>query len=148
MRNSNPTMIRNLNTKKAGFPIVVFVFILLSSIVLGGTIGYALSSNSSTAQNGNASTDGAGTKTINKSAGIADKKTFPDEVEGVLRNGGFEGEGSFHLERPGGQSQNVYLSSTTVDLTEFVGKKVKIMGKTYDGQKAGWLMDVGYVELK
>ncbi len=146
MRNSNPTMIRNLNTKKSGFPILVFVFILLSSLILGGTIGYALSSNSATSTNSSGTTNGQ--KTINKSAGIADKKTFPDEAEGVLKNGGFEGEGSFHLERPGGQSQNVYLSSTTVDLTEFVGKKVKVMGKTYDTQKAGWLMDVGYVELK
>jgi len=47
------------------------------------------------------------------------KKTFPDKTEGVLREGGIEGEGNFHLERPGGESQNVYLTSTTVDLELF-----------------------------
>ena len=58
-----------------------------------------------------------------------------------------EGEGSFHLERPGGTSQNVYLTSSTVDLSEYVGKKVKVYGETFQGEKAGWLMDVGLVEV-
>lgn len=65
-----------------------------------------------------------------------------DDAEGTLREGGIEGEGSFHLERPGGVSQNVYLSSSVLDLSQFIGKKVKVWGLTHDAEKAGWLMDV------
>jgi len=82
-----------------------------------------------------------------KAVGVADKKTFKDQVEGILREGGIDGEGNFHLERPGGESQNVYLTSTTVDLSPFVGKKVRVWGQTFSGEKAGWLMDVGLVEI-
>jgi len=82
-----------------------------------------------------------------KNVGIFDKKTFKDQAEGTLREGGIDGEGNFHLERPGGKSQNVYLTSSTVDLYPFVGKKVRVYGQTFAGQKAGWLMDVGYVEV-
>ena len=81
-----------------------------------------------------------------KSEGIMDKKRFPDKAEGKLVEGGIEGEGSFHLVRTGGDSQNVYLTSSIVDLSKYVGKKVRVWGQTFSGQKAGWLMDVGYVE--
>ena len=76
------------------------------------------------------------------------KKTFKDSIVGLLKEGGIEGEGNFHLERPGGVSQNVYLTSSTVDLSKYVGKKVKVWGQTFQGQKAGWLMDVGLVEIQ
>jgi hypothetical protein len=82
-----------------------------------------------------------------KTAGIIDKKTFKDQAEGTLKEGGIDGEGNFHLERPGGESQNVYLTSSTVDLSLYVGKKVRVYGQTFAGQKAGWLMDVGLVEV-
>ena len=82
-----------------------------------------------------------------KTVGVVDKKTFKDQAEGTLKEGGIDGEGNFHLERPGGKSQNVYLTSSTVDLYPFVGKKVRVYGQTFAGQKAGWLMDVGYVEV-
>ncbi len=84
---------------------------------------------------------------IKKTAGIKDLKLFPDSAEGILREGGIDGEGSFHLERPGGKSQYVYLTSSTIDLSQFVGKKVRVWGKTYKAEKAGWLMDVGYLEV-
>ncbi len=64
-----------------------------------------------------------------------------------MREGGIEGEGAFHLERTGGKSQTAYLTSTTVDLEPYIGKKVRVLGKTFAGKKAGWLMDVGYVEV-
>lgn len=82
-----------------------------------------------------------------KTVGIIDKKTFKDQAEGTLKEGGIDGEGNFHLERPGGESQNVYLTSSTVDLSLYVGKKVRVYGQTFAGQKAGWLMDVGLVEV-
>jgi len=79
--------------------------------------------------------------------GVNDSKQFPDEAEGKLVEGGIDGEGTHHLERPGGDSQNVYLTSSIVDLNKFVGHKVKVDGKTFDAEKAGWLMDVGQLEV-
>ena len=49
--------------------------------------------------------------------------------------------------RPGGESQNVYLTSSVVDLDLFVDHKIRIWGETFSAQKAGWLMDVGRVEV-
>jgi hypothetical protein len=80
-------------------------------------------------------------------AGLADESLFPDVVEGTLVEGGIENEGTHHLERPGGPSQNVYLTSTVIDLQSFVGKKVKVWGETISGQTAGWLMDVVKVKV-
>lgn len=82
-----------------------------------------------------------------QTAGVKGKKNFKDKAEGILRKGGVDGEGNFHLERPGGESQNVYLTSSTVDLTPFINKKVRVQGETFSAEKAGWLMDVGYVEI-
>jgi hypothetical protein len=79
--------------------------------------------------------------------GSDDTKTFSDEASGTLVEGGIDGEGAYHLERPGGESQNVYMTSSVVDLAPMVGKKVKVWGKTFAGEKAGWLMDVGRVEV-
>jgi len=79
--------------------------------------------------------------------GITDKDTFKDSAEGELKKGGIDGEGSHRLERPGGESQYVYLTSSIVDLDKFVDKKVKVWGETFSGQKAGWLMDVGKVKV-
>src|SRR3989344_2456294 len=79
--------------------------------------------------------------------GADDKSQFPDEAEGVLVEGGIDGEGTHYLERPGGISQNVYLTSSNVDLQKFVGRKVKVDGKTFAAEKAGWLMDVGQLEV-
>ncbi len=82
-----------------------------------------------------------------KTIGSEDTKAFPDTAEGVVRKGGIEGEGAYHLERPGGESQNVYMTSSLVDLEQLIGKKVKVWGATQTAQKAGWLMDVGRVEV-
>lgn len=79
--------------------------------------------------------------------GSNDTETFKDEVEGVLEEGGLEGEGEYHLVRPGGDSQNVYLTSSIVDLSKFLKKKVKVWGETHTAQKVGWLMDVGRLEV-
>ncbi len=88
-----------------------------------------------------------GAKNTANEAGLADEKTFRDSAEGVLEEGGVAGEGTHHLVRPGGDSQNVYLTSTVIDLQSFVGKKVKVWGETISAKKAGWLMDVGKVKV-
>lgn len=79
--------------------------------------------------------------------GSDDTNTFKDTAEGTLKEGGVEGEGQYHLVRSGGESQNVYLTSSLVDLSQFVGKKIKVWGETQEAQNAGWLMDVGRVEI-
>lgn len=144
-------LLHNLDSKavtsKNNWPIVAGV--IIGALVLGGLSGFGgtlLTSNDfskSTSSNGASvgSDDSLG------SAGILDKETFKDDAEGVLKEGGFEGEGSFHLERPGGISQNVYMTSTTIDLSQFLGKKVRVWGATFETEKAGWLMDVGYIEV-
>ena len=96
--------------------------------------------------------EGINTSQSNLSSGKAavgstDTKTFRDTAEGVLEEGGLNGEGTHKLIRPGGESQTVYLTSTVLDLNEFVGKKIRVWGETHAAQKAGWLMDVGRVEL-
>lgn len=79
--------------------------------------------------------------------GVQDTSTFKDSAEGYLEIGGLDGEGSHKLLRPGGASQTVYLTSSVTDLDVFDGMEVKIWGETFKGQKAGWLMDVGRVEV-
>lgn len=74
--------------------------------------------------------------------------SFKDTTEGVLKSGGVEGEGQYHLVRPGGDSQNVYLTSSVVDLSQFIDHKIKVWGQTQKAQRAGWLMDVGRVEVQ
>lgn len=80
-------------------------------------------------------------------AGLSDEKTFRDSAEGIMREGGIDGEGTHNLERPGGPSQTVFLTSTVIDLQSFVGKKVKVWGETISAKKAGWLMDVGKIKV-
>ncbi|PIV07913.1 hypothetical protein COS52_05480 [Candidatus Roizmanbacteria bacterium CG03_land_8_20_14_0_80_39_12] len=125
-------------------PISVVIGVCVLVVALGGVGGYMMVKKSYPSMN---TTKGTAIQT-DKAAGVMDKKTFKDSIIGLLKEGGVEGEGNFHLERPGGVSQNVYLTSTTVDLSKYIGKKVKVWGQTFQGQKAGWLMDVGLVEIQ
>ena len=80
--------------------------------------------------------------------GAKDKSSFPDEAVGILEEGGINGEGTHKLLRPGGISQTAYLTSSVLDLDEFVGFKITVWGETFSAQKAGWLMDVGRVKVE
>lgn len=133
-------------------PVALVIVVFILAIAFGSLSGFISSKvfggkMTKTTQNetSETKTDGAGSLT---SAGVKNSETFTDSAEGTLKKGGFEGEGSFHLERPGGESQNVYLTSSTVDLSQFEGKNVMVLGKTFAAEKAGWLMDVGYIEVK
>ncbi|PIZ65525.1 hypothetical protein CO051_01885 [Candidatus Roizmanbacteria bacterium CG_4_9_14_0_2_um_filter_39_13] len=151
MDTSSKHIFHNLDAKaltsKNNWPVVAGV--IVGAIILGILSGYGttfMSSNEKASKTKMADGSEKSADAIS-SAGILDKETFKDKAEGVLKEGGFEGEGSFHLERPGGISQNVYLTSTTVDLTQFLEKDVRLWGATFDSKKAGWLMDVGYIEI-
>lgn len=119
----------------------VSYFGFLIIILAGISTGYFLSQQQSVKQ--------TETKFIQteKAVGSKDTKIFRDSAEGVLEKGGINGEGTHKLIRPGGESQTVYLTSSVVDLNQFVGKKVKVWGETLAAEKAGWFMDVGRLEL-
>lgn len=79
--------------------------------------------------------------------GSSNPDDFKDSAEGYLEVGGIDGEGSHHLLREGGVSQTVYLTSSVTDLDKFNGMQVKVWGETFTAKKAGWLMDVGRVQV-
>jgi len=131
-------------SKVFGVFAVVLVLGLISGYILVGVRGGSTSLNSLTKVTSSNSNSGSVVKgTIE---GSTDTKTFSDTAEGTLKSGGIDGEGAYHLERPGGDSQNVYLTSSIVDLSKFVNSKVKIWGQTQKAQTAGWLMDVGRIQ--
>ena len=134
------------STSKHHYP---FLVIAVGIVLLGVATGYFLQSSSGGSLGlGTTVSDGKdGEAEKGKTYGSDDKETFPDEAEGVLEEGGLDGEGSHKLVRPGGESQTAYLTSSTLDLDEFVGKKIKVWGQTNEAQKAGWFMDVGRVEV-
>jgi len=80
-------------------------------------------------------------------AGTKDEQEFPDKSEGRIEvnDGELVSDGSHKLVRPGGESKTAYLTSSVVDLDRFVGHCVEVWGQTFASQKAGWLMDIGYV---
>ncbi len=77
-------------------------------------------------------------------------QTFRDEAEGTIeKNDDLDkyAQGTHKLIRPGGEDQTAYLTSSVLDLDEYVGKKIKVYGETFGSSQVGWLMDVGKVEV-
>jgi hypothetical protein len=142
-----PVLVKKIDDNKKKFNFKPLLAILIT-IILGGATGYFLSTKKSVS-GGPAVTADSQTAEVKKGVvvGITDEETFKDSAEGELKKGGLNGEGSHHLERPGGESQNVYLTSSIVDLDKFAGRKVKVWGETFSAQKAGWLMDVGKLQV-
>lgn len=126
----------------AGFLVVASLGVLTGYLLTGG-------SSASKAKKGKSLGPSGGNVEIKSGlvVGVQDEDTFSDFAQGTLKSGGIDGEGSHHLERPGGESQNVYLTSSVIDLNEYVEQNVKVWGETFAGQKAGWLMDVGRLEV-
>ncbi|HZZ98302.1 MAG TPA: hypothetical protein VFG51_00025 [Candidatus Saccharimonadia bacterium] len=134
-----------------------FLPMVIVAIVAGIGTGYVLSNKMTLSAmkktdttTGGTTTDSAAQITAQegKTYGSTDASTFKDSAEGVLVAGGVNGEGSHHIVREGGESQNVYLTSSVVDLNMFEGAKVLVRGETFQAQKAGWLMDVGQVKVE
>lgn len=144
---ADPKIPQKPETVKAIFTKNLFI-VLIGAVVVGGMTGFVLSNRNGSG--GNTLTTGTiDSSKVSKGTvvGSSDTKTFKDIANGALKAGGINGEGQFHLVRPGGDSQNVYLTSSSVDLSKFVGKKIKVWGETQKAQYAGWLMDVGRVEV-
>jgi hypothetical protein len=148
---SKPVIGSSISNSDNTMPIKSFSVMFVAALVLGLIGGWALGHGKASAVTEKNSSTSTTSKTssgaLAKTAGVEDLKTFKDMAEGQLEDGGIEGEGTWHLVRPGGDSQNVYLTSSTVDLSPYIGHKIRVHGQTIAGQKAAWLMDVGYVEL-
>lgn len=146
------TAVRDFNRaspKKGGLnlPFDNWTYVFFGSmLILGIVTGFVLTGDSTTT-NIKGAEEEKFIKT-DKIVGSTDTKIFKDSAEGKLEKGGIDGEGTHHLVREGGPSQTAYLTSSVIDLDQFVGKEVKVWGETFQAEKAGWLMDVGRVELK
>lgn len=147
---NNQTLVHDLNQqmeKNSFFSMKLIIFLLIIILIgIGG--GYLLAQNGMKVGSVDM-TRLQGSSSVGKGVveGSSDTKVFKDSAEGVLEKGGIDGEGQYHLVRPGGESQNVYLTSSVIDLSKFTGKKIKVWGETHTAKKAGWLMDVGRVEV-
>lgn len=128
------------------FPVKIIAGVL-AVIALGALSGYGLFNLKGGGGAKKLKTEVSGTAAVGESYGVTDTKVFTDSAEGEVTAGGVDGEGSHHLIREGGESQNVYLTSSIIDLNQFIGRKVKVWGQTFEAQKAGWLMDVGRLEI-
>jgi hypothetical protein len=126
---------------------IVLVAAAFIVVFAGIGTGWLLSGKPSTKESGGSSTVVDGAKESKTEAGIEDEEAFPDSVEGILVEGGINGEGTHHLDRGLGPEKDVYLTSTVINLDDFKDKKVKVWGETISAQKAGWLMDVGRIKV-
>lgn len=141
---SGASLLRDFNAQKEKLLTPKVLVIFAAFLSLGVFSGFLLS------QRGvQTATSGGGATSISKGAiiGSDDTKTFKDQAEGIMKDGGIDGEGAYHLVRPGGDSQNVYLTSSIVDLSLFLDRKVRVWGQTQKAKVAGWLMDVGRIEV-
>lgn len=149
VKNLVETPSKNSFWREVFLPAVIILVIILA----GGVSGWFLSQK--VGKEGLKSTSFIGeTQKIEKKEGVKemgvkDPKTFKDQAFGrIEKNDNSEiPEGSHKLIRPGGPSQTAYLTSSVVDLNLFLGKCVEVWGETFAAQKAGWLMDVGYVKV-
>jgi hypothetical protein len=136
--------------KKVKKPLSLIIVSLIV-VVAGIGSGYLLSTATADNQTSPSAVDTATGEVMEikegETYGVKNGASFTDEAEGVLVSGGVKGEGSHHLMRPGGPSQNVYLTSSVLDLDQFEDTEVKVWGETFAAQQAGWLMDVGKVEV-
>ncbi len=142
-----PTSPQNKQAQSGKIMTKQAILIFIGVIVLGLGTGFLLAPKKSSVTTTVTDTTKLAELPQGTIFGSEDEKLFSDSAEGILRAGGIDGEGSHHLERPGGISQNVYITSSVLDLNQLVGKKIKVWGQTNAAQKAGWLMDVGRAQI-
>lgn len=141
---------KKFSTKSSGKKNATLIFGTLAVILAGITTGWLLSGQSIVGVKKESQVETSkGVEVSETEAGLEDESSFSEQQspEGVLVEGGVEGEGTHHLDRGLGKDKYVYLTSTVIDLQSFVGKKVKVWGETLSGLHAGWLMDVGKIKI-
>ncbi len=127
-------------------PKLVPVLIILAITGLGIFSGLVLSSRQ---KNQNQAASIAEEENLDPKVKESFTQTFKDQAEGTIeKNDDLDkyAQGTHKLIRPGGESQTAFLTSSVLDLDEFVGKNVKVFGETFGSKQVGWLMDVGKVE--
>ena len=126
--------------------IIIFGFVVLFGVMTGFGLSKIKSS-----KGGGPVVNGQKIEVVNTPGeeGVKDVASFKDTATGqiIANDGKLTTEGSQILVRPGGASQNVYLTSSVIDLEKYIGKNVQVWGETFKGQKAGWLMDVGRIKV-
>jgi len=145
-------LVKSLNEPKKSILKEIFLpaGIILAIILAGGATGWFFANRSSGKVTQTSQLSGGAQVLENKKeVGIKDEKTFRDYAVGriEINDNGEVPEGSHKLIRPGGPSQTAYLTSSVVDLNQFLGKCVEVWGETFAAQKVGWLMDVGRVKI-
>ena len=126
-----------------------FLPIIIIIIVVSGGIftGLVLSSRTKSAQ---ISKSALSEENLTGEQKQSFTQTFRDQAEGLIeKNDKLDkyAQGTHKLIRPGGEDQTAFLTSTVLDLDEYVGKNVKVYGETFGSSQVGWLMDVGKVEV-
>ncbi len=150
---TTPASGKPMSRTKSSLPLVIMAVAIIAGVMTGAG-AQKLMAKGGTSSLGLGSTSApisqVATGTIKNGDvfGTADEKTFKDSAEGYLeKNTSEEGEGTHRLVRAGGESQTVFMISSVTDLDKFDGMNVKVWGETFKGQKAGWLMDVGRVQI-
>ncbi|MFH1186751.1 MAG: hypothetical protein V1697_01100 [Candidatus Levyibacteriota bacterium] len=139
-------LVNSFDSSSSSFFSSKLIIVVVVVAILGLGTGYFLTKSSKTVTSIKNSIT-ASTVSKGTTEESDNMKAFKDTAEGVLKTGGVEGEGAFHLERPGGVSQNVYLTSSIIDLSKYLKRKIKVWGQTQKAQHAGWLMDVGKIQV-
>lgn len=123
--------------------LIIYLVVILLGAVSGGIV-YGLTAS------GTVRVAGKRVQVVKSETeeGVKDAAAFKDTATGKLvpNDGKITQEGTHIIVRDG-PSQNVYLTSSVVDLTKYEGKLVQVWGDTYQAQTAGWLMDVGRVKM-
>ena len=143
---NNGSLVKKIDNKQPLVKNIVLATISVIVVLLGVGLGYLLS-NPSKKNTSKVAVSGSGVVSTKNEAGIVDESKFSTTTEGILEEGGISGEGTYHLVRGIGPSQYAYLTSSVLDMSTFVGKKVQVWGETISGKKAGWLIDVGKIKV-
>src|SRR5438105_3172642 len=103
MEKKPSSLMHSFSDSKSGFDLGKVLIILVIVVVLGLASGYMLSKTKGSSSivgmvPGN-SANGASAE-VGKTYGSNDTTTYKDTAEGVLKEGGIDGEGQFHLVRP------------------------------------------------
>lgn len=130
-------------TSSPALAIIIGVFVVIVGSVSGAYFSHKSLPKETAAS---AATPNAQTTPLSSGEVGSTNPAFKDTATGEMAAGGLNGEGTHHLIRPGGASQTVYLVSSIVDLDQYVGKKVQVIGQTLKARRVGWLMDVGRIK--
>jgi hypothetical protein len=148
---NSPPVIRPVS--KISFTVIIFVLLFSTAVGFWFSRLLPMGKNSSNkpiiGQPQTISTDtisNADQIQIGKIYGDTDT-VFKDSATGTVEKGSINGVGTHILNRDGGISQRVAMTSSVVDLDLFVGRKVEVKGETNSDPKAAWLMDVGSVKV-